>query len=175
MVNLIVPPIRVGSIPDLVHESKVEAANAGNHSLTPIQYSRRHMETPRGNVRTPQKEFIGGSHVAKENGIVRVSEEQKSLPEDEGSAETSFSPTANGSAIDRTLDISTDSPRVEGTAKAATEPIPETGDVASVLSADETAPSTAPKKTQSVEHISWMERRIGTLEEELRSLRTETL
>ena len=126
-------------------------------------------------MRVLPQQVNGASHFPNENGVVRVSEEQRSRTDDDGDFGASFPLSANGSILESPVDISPDDTRVEGNLQASTAPIPENADVASVLSADETTSSAAPRKTQSVEHISWMERRIGTLEEELRSLRTENL
>ena len=127
------------------------------------------MEAPRGSVRVLQQDINGISQTSKENGGFQVSEEQRSQINDGSSVECSCVWTGE------IMDISTDYVGGEGVSNIAAESIPEKGEVASVLSVDDTTDSTAPRKTQSVEHISWMERRIGTLEEELRSLRTETL
>lgn len=133
------------------------------------------MEAPRGSVRVLQQDINGVSQVSKENGVVQVSDEQRNQLNDGSRVEASFPSTTSASLTESPVDISTDYAGAESSANPAAESIPEKGEVASVLSVDDTTDSAAPRKTQSVEHISWMERRIGTLEEELRSLRTETL
>lgn len=132
------------------------------------------MDIQQGIIRFRQEHVNEASDTPKENGV-RVSEKPRSLTSDGTRVDAPLLSATHRTAIESPVNISTDHLRSETAGKAATAPIPETGDLVSVLSADETTSSAPLKKPQSVEHISWMERRISTLEEELRSFRHETL
>lgn len=111
----------------------------------------------------------GASHSAKGNIAIYTIEEPRSPVENGGSTDALVSVAASGSTPDRSADVSANHNEVEDAAKASDISKP-----ASEAPQDETG-SSASLKTQPVEHISWMERRINSLENEIRSLRNGNL
>lgn len=101
----------------------------------------------------------GASHSAKESVLIQTTEERRDV-------------RANGDDSDASILPDTTNENIEGT---AVQSAAESGDGVPGPPQDETASSASIKKTQSVEHISWMARRIDTLEKELHLLRTENL
>lgn len=145
------------------------------------------MDVRQSTVRVLRQETVESSQTTKEQEASRAHEEQPYQIQNRDSVEGSVPAVANGTTTGSPLEEThhrefmspseafVQSSNPDTYSRDAAEPNVANDGGASVLSADDTTSSAAPRNRQSAEYISWLERRLGSVEQELRIRRNAAL